>query len=195
MVQTECHSYLIFCFRSESIRPLRSRQYHLSHRHCSYLSLYLSNITKMGAAQSSPGQDQVISAPEPSTSVQVSLRRLRHQQSSSQFSPSLVSRLSSPSTDSKDSKTKSSSTDDIVRRRLAAESEHIRAQESEILSKISAALEKENLDKEKPGMSSEVLGRDIEEVREKIERMKKERTAKEGEGVRSAREGVVQCYK
>lgn len=44
-------------------------------------------------------------------------------------------------------------------------------------------------------MSSEVLGRDIEEVREKVERMKKERKEKEGEGVRNAREGVVQCYK
>lgn len=43
-------------------------------------------------------------------------------------------------------------------------------------------------------MSSEVLGRDIEEVREKVERMKRERTEKEGEGVRRAKEGVVRCY-
>lgn len=43
-------------------------------------------------------------------------------------------------------------------------------------------------------MSSEVLGRDIEEVREKVERMKKERQAKEGEGVRRAKEGVKRCY-
>ncbi|KAK1921969.1 hypothetical protein DB88DRAFT_496731 [Papiliotrema laurentii] len=133
----------------------------------------------MGAGQSTQAGDQVISAPEPSTSVQ--------------FSPSLVSRLSSPATEQ--STEKHSSTDEIVRRRLAAESAHIRAQEAEILQSISAALEKENLDREKPGMSSEVLGRDIEEVREKVERMRKERAAREGEGVQRAREGVVRCYK
>lgn len=71
----------------------------------------------------------------------------------------------------------------------------MRTQEAEILSAISAALEKENLDKEKPGMSSEVLGRDIEEVREKVERMKQERESKEGEGVKRAKQAVVQCYK
>lgn len=114
---------------------------------------------------------------------------------SPQFSPSLVSRLSSPAPDADAGKKPASSTDEIVRRRLAAEAEHIRAQEAEILNKISAALEKENLDKEKPGMSSEVLGRDIEEVREKVERMKKERESKEGEGVRRARQGVVECYR
>jgi altered-inheritance-of-mitochondria protein 13 len=81
-----------------------------------------------------------------------------------------------------------------VRRRLAAESAHIRQQEKEILSKISAALEKENMDKEKPGMSSEVLGRDIEEVREKVQKMAKERGEKEGAGVRKAKEGVISCY-
>jgi len=113
---------------------------------------------------------------------------------SCQFSPSLVSRLSSPAPDAESTKP-TTSTDEIVRRRLAAEAEHIRAQEAEILNKISAALEKENLDKEKPGMSSEVLGRDIEEVREKVERMKKERESKEGEGVRRARQGVVECYR
>ena len=43
-------------------------------------------------------------------------------------------------------------------------------------------------------MSSEVLGRDIEEVREKVERMTRERRAKENEGVRGAKEGVVKCY-
>ena len=43
-------------------------------------------------------------------------------------------------------------------------------------------------------MSSEILGKDIEEVREKVQRMKKERTEKEGEGVRRAKEGVVRCY-
>lgn len=93
-----------------------------------------------------------------------------------------------------DSSSPSSSTDDIVRRRLAAEAAHIRQQEAEILSKISAALEKENLDKEKPGMSSEVLGRDIEGVREKVARMKRERNEKEGEGVTKAKEEVVRCY-
>ena len=46
----------------------------------------------------------------------------------------------------------------------------------------------------KPGMSSEVLGRDIEEVREKVERMASEKRAKENEGVRGAKEGVVKCY-
>jgi altered-inheritance-of-mitochondria protein 13 len=50
------------------------------------------------------------------------------------------------------------------------------------------------MDKEKPGMSSEILGKDIEEVRDKVQRMKKERTEKEGEGVRKAKEGVVKCY-
>lgn len=107
-----------------------------------------------------------------------------------QFSPSLISRLSSPP----DPSAKSTKPDDVVRRRLAAESAHLRAEEAEILSTISAALEKENLDREKPGMSSEVLGRDIEEVREKVERMGSERRAKESEGVRGAKEGVVRCY-
>ncbi|KAK4687928.1 MICOS complex subunit MIC19, partial [Tremellales sp. Uapishka_1] len=131
----------------------------------------------MGAAQSSqPATEQVISAPEPSTSVQ--------------FSPSLLDRLSSPSTPSKPS----SSNDDIIRKRLAAESAHLRSEEAAILSSISAALEKENLDKEKPGMSSEVLGRDIEEVREKVERMTRARKEKEGEGVRSSKSSVVKCY-
>ncbi|OCF38167.1 hypothetical protein I317_01465 [Kwoniella heveanensis CBS 569] len=130
----------------------------------------------MGAAQSSQNvQEQVISAPEPSTSVQ--------------FSPSLISRLSSPHEET----SPHASADEVVRRRLAAESAHLRSQEAEILSSISAALEKENLDKEKPGMSSEVLGRDIEEVREKVERLK-ERRAREGEGVKAAREGVEKCY-
>lgn len=50
------------------------------------------------------------------------------------------------------------------------------------------------MDKEKPGMSSDVLSKDIEEVREKVARMTKERTAKEGERVRKAKEGVVSCY-
>lgn len=112
----------------------------------------------------------------------------------SQISPSLVDRLLHPA-DTPDSKTSHASTDDIVRKRLAAESAHLRTQEAEILSAISAALEKENLDKEKPGMSSEVLGRDIEEVREKVERMKQERESKEGEGVKRAKQAVVQCYK
>lgn len=44
-------------------------------------------------------------------------------------------------------------------------------------------------------MSSEVLGRDIEEVREKVERMGSERREKESEGIRSAKEGVVRCYR
>lgn len=148
----------------------------------------------MGAGQSTPGaaQEQVISAPEPSTSVQVSRSHsLFAVIANSQFSPSLVSRLSSPA----EPINAQASTDDIVRRRLAAESAHIRAQEAEILQKISAALEKENLDKEKPGMSSEVLGRDIEEVREKVERMRKEREQKEGPEVTAAREGVIRCYR
>ncbi|ORX40662.1 hypothetical protein BD324DRAFT_611714 [Kockovaella imperatae] len=132
----------------------------------------------MGASQSSQARpEQVVSAPESSTSVS--------------FSPSLIDRLSSPAS----SKEPSESTDDIVRRRLAAESAHIRSQEAEILSKISAALEKENLDKEKPGMSSEVLGRDIEEVREKVERMKRDREEKEGEGIRKAKEDILRCYR
>ncbi|WVQ84307.1 hypothetical protein IAT38_006459 [Cryptococcus sp. DSM 104549] len=130
----------------------------------------------MGAAQSSQNaHEQVVTAPEPSTSVQ--------------FSPTLISRLSSPH----EPAPASSSTDEVVRRRLAAESAHLRAQEAEILKSISAALEKENLDKEKPGMSSEVLGRDIEEIKEKVERMKEKRT-KEGEAVRAARESVEKCY-
>ncbi|WRT70296.1 uncharacterized protein IL334_007294 [Kwoniella shivajii] len=130
----------------------------------------------MGAAQSSQNvQEQVITPSEPGTSVQ--------------FSPSLISRLSSPSEPS----SKNASADDIVRRRLAAESAHLRSQEAEILSSISAALEKENLDKEKPGMSSEVLGRDIEEVREKVERLK-ERRLRENQGVKKAREQVESCY-
>ncbi|GFZ48634.1 hypothetical protein JCM24511_06383 [Saitozyma sp. JCM 24511] len=129
----------------------------------------------MGAAQSSQtGQEHVISAPEPSTSVS--------------FSPTLVDRLSHPPSE------KPKSTDEVVRQRLAAEAAHIRQQEAEILEKISAALEKENLDKEKPGMSSEVLGRDIEEVREKVQRMRNERSSRENEEVRRAKEGVVKCY-
>jgi altered-inheritance-of-mitochondria protein 13 len=125
----------------------------------------------MGAAQSSQtGQEHVISAPEPSTSVSVSCERCERIANGHcrvvspvltcrpiQFSPSLVDRLSHPPSE------KPKSTDEVVRQRLAAEAAHIRQQEAEILEKISAALEKENLDKEKPGMSSEVLGRDIEE--------------------------------
>ncbi|EIW72243.1 hypothetical protein TREMEDRAFT_70657 [Tremella mesenterica DSM 1558] len=129
----------------------------------------------MGASQSAPTTQEHVVSPEPSTSVQ--------------FSPSLISRLSNPPSD-----TSSNNPEDVVRRRLAAESAHIRQQEAEILQSINAALEKENLDREKPGMSSEVLGRDIEEVREKVERMKKEKAAREGEGVRSARESVRRCY-
>ncbi|WVQ90889.1 hypothetical protein IAS59_004675 [Cryptococcus gattii] len=130
----------------------------------------------MGAAQSSqPAQDQLIRPQEPSTSVQ--------------FSPALISRLSSPH----EPAPPTSSTDDIVRRRLAAESAHLRSQEAEILHSISAALEKENLDRERPGMSSHVLGRDIDEIREKVERMR-EKKNNESEGVRLARQGVEQCY-
>jgi altered-inheritance-of-mitochondria protein 13 len=72
----------------------------------------------------------------------------------------------------------------------------LRSQEAEILSKINAALEKENLEKERenPGLSSGVLGKDIEGVREKIERMGREKERKEGEGVKSAKGAVVQCY-
>ncbi|OWZ35969.1 hypothetical protein C361_05289 [Cryptococcus neoformans Tu259-1] len=130
----------------------------------------------MGAAQSSqPAQDQLIQPQEPNTSVQ--------------FSPALISRLASPH----EPTAPTSNTDDVVRRRLAAESAHLRAQEADILKSISAALEKENLDREKPGMSSEVLGRDIDEIREKVERMKEKRN-KEGEGVKRARQGVEHCY-
>lgn len=149
--------------------------------------------SNMGATQSSQSPaEQVISAPGPSTSVQVSPPSYLHNLPSdvSQFSPSLISRLSSPP----DKPNTSNTPDDIVRRRLAAESAHLRSQEAEILSSISAALEKENLDREKPGMSSEVLGRDIEEVREKVERMGSGRREKESEGVRRAKEGVVRCY-
>ncbi|KIR62437.1 hypothetical protein I314_03379, partial [Cryptococcus bacillisporus CA1873] len=105
------------------------------------------------------------------------------------FSPALISRLSSPH----DPAPPTSSTDDIVRRRLAAESAHLRSQEAEILHSISAALEKENLDREKPGMSSQVLGRDIDEIREKVERIK-EKKNNESEGVKLARQSVEQCY-
>ncbi|ODO05699.1 hypothetical protein I350_04759 [Cryptococcus amylolentus CBS 6273] len=130
----------------------------------------------MGAAQSSQApQEQVITPQEPSTSVQ--------------FSPSLISRLSSPH----EPTNPHANTDEVVRRRLAAESAHLRSQEAEILKSISAALEKENLDKEKPGMSSEVLGKDIEEIREKVERIR-ERKTKEGVAVKSARESVEKCY-
>jgi altered-inheritance-of-mitochondria protein 13 len=106
----------------------------------------------------------------------------------------LINRLSNPSSKSKSDESKPQSNDEIIRKRLAAESEHLRTQEAEILKDISSALEKENLDKEKPGMSSEVLGRDIEEIREKIERMKKDRMGQVGKGVQSAQEGVRKCY-
>lgn len=43
-------------------------------------------------------------------------------------------------------------------------------------------------------MSSDVLGRDIEEVREKVERLAAQRNIKEGQAVKSAKEGVVKCY-
>ncbi|WVO21145.1 uncharacterized protein IAS62_002451 [Cryptococcus decagattii] len=110
----------------------------------------------MGAAQSSqPAQDQIIQ--EPSTSVQ--------------FSPALISRLSSPH----EPPPPTSSTDDIVRRRLAAESAHLRSQEAEILHSISAALEKENLDREKP---------------ERINHKKNN----ESQGIKLARQSVEQCY-
>jgi altered-inheritance-of-mitochondria protein 13 len=106
----------------------------------------------------------------------------------------MINRLSNPSSKSKSDESKPQSNDEIIRKRLAAESEHLRTQEAEILKDISSALEKENLDKEKPGMSSEVLGRDIEEIREKIERMKKDRMGQVGKGVQSAQEGVRKCY-
>ena len=107
----------------------------------------------------------------------------------------MINRLSNPSSKSKSDDSKPQSNDEIIRKRLAAESEHLRTQEAEILKDISSALEKENLDKEKPGMSSEVLGRDIEEIREKIERMKKDRMGQVGKGVQSAQEGVRKCYR
>jgi altered-inheritance-of-mitochondria protein 13 len=108
-----------------------------------------------------------------------------------QFSPSLISRLMSPSTPS----APANSTDELVRRRLSQESAALRSKEAEILSSISAALEKENLDKEKPGMSSDVLGRDIEEVREKVERMAADRANKETDALRAAKASVVACYR
>jgi altered-inheritance-of-mitochondria protein 13 len=107
----------------------------------------------------------------------------------------LIDRLSSPKSSSSKSSDAPSSNDDIVRRRLAAESAHLRTQETEILQAISSALEKENLDKEKPGMSSEVLGRDIEEVREKIERIKRDRMGDVGKGVEGAQANVRKCYR
>jgi hypothetical protein len=128
-------------------------------------------------------------SPGSSTShYQLNSTRTNHQ-----FSPTLINRLSNPSSKSSDD-SKPQSNDEIIRKRLAAESEHLRTQEAEILRDISSALEKENLDKEKPGMSSEVLGRDIEEIREKIERMKKDRMGQVGKGVQSAQEGVRKCY-
>ncbi|WWC64656.1 uncharacterized protein I303_107267 [Kwoniella dejecticola CBS 10117] len=133
----------------------------------------------MGAAQSSQNvQDQVILPSEPSTSVE--------------FSPSLISRLSSPSS-AGSSKTGGDSPDDIIRRRLHVEAENLRAKEAEILNKISSELEKENLDKEKPGMSSEILGKDIEQIREKVQRLRENRV-NEGKGVTEARKEVVGCY-
>lgn len=86
-------------------------------------------------------------------------------------------------------------TDDLVRARLAQESAALRQKEAEILSSISSALEKENLDREKPGMSSEVLGNDIEAVREKVQRMVQDKKNMETPELTAAREGVVLCYK
>lgn len=155
----------------------------------------------MGANQSAEAapREQVISAPpqDQSTSVQVCLStsRAKSVKTNGQFSPTLINRLSNPSSKSKSDDSKPQSNDEIIRRRLAAESEHLRTQEAEILRDISSALEKENLDKEKPGMSSEVLGRDIEEIREKIERMKSDRLGQVGKGVQSAQEGVRKCYR
>jgi altered-inheritance-of-mitochondria protein 13 len=161
---------------------------HLSH---SLLSLYKnptqappqhSHTDTMGASQSSETSPQETSQTITPSSTQI------------QFSPSLISQLSSPST----SKPKTETPDDTVRRRLAAESEALRAQENEILSKINAALEKENLDREKGGegaMSSEILGKDMEAIRGKIERMQGERSRREGQGVTRAKEGVIACYK
>jgi altered-inheritance-of-mitochondria protein 13 len=173
---------------------------------CSDLSVELIDLLYtfiMGANQSAEAQgqaqvpkEQVISAPpqDQSTSVQVRSSTVQKRPTDLQFSPTLINRLSSPSSKSDDS-SKPSSNDDIVRRRLATESAHLRTQEAEILQAISSALEKENLDKEKPGMSSEVLGRDIEEVREKIERIKRDRLGDVGKGVQSAQEGVRKCYR
>lgn len=106
-----------------------------------------------------------------------------------QFAPSLISRLATPASPS----APATGTDELVRRRLAAESAALRTKEAEILSSISSALEKENLDKDK-GLSSEVLGRDIEEVREKVTRMAAERASKESPELVAAKEGVVACY-
>ncbi|WWC91635.1 uncharacterized protein L201_006581 [Kwoniella dendrophila CBS 6074] len=135
----------------------------------------------MGAAQSSQNvQEQIITPSEPGTSVQ--------------FSPSLISRLSSPASNESSTSNNSNSADEIVRRRLQVESENLRSQEKEILEKISNELEKENLNKEKPGMSSEVLSKDIEQIREKIERLKKHKIDNESKGVKAARDQVEQCY-
>ncbi|KAL7418509.1 hypothetical protein Q5752_006967 [Cryptotrichosporon argae] len=134
----------------------------------------------MGAQQSSQApQEQVISAPEPSTSVE--------------FAPSLISRLASPASPAPST----TSTDDVVRQRLASEAAHIRQQEAEILSSISAALEKDNLDKEQgaaAGLSSDRLGRDIDDVREKVERLRREREGKESARIREAKDEVTRCY-
>nr|XP_018260952.1 uncharacterized protein I303_06669 [Kwoniella dejecticola CBS 10117]OBR83110.1 hypothetical protein I303_06669 [Kwoniella dejecticola CBS 10117] len=145
----------------------------------------------MGAAQSSQNvQDQVILPSEPSTSVEGMIVPMAA--AVVIFSPSLISRLSSPSS-AGSSKTGGDSPDDIIRRRLHVEAENLRAKEAEILNKISSELEKENLDKEKPGMSSEILGKDIEQIREKVQRLRENRV-NEGKGVTEARKEVVGCY-
>lgn len=137
----------------------------------------------MGAAQSTPNErEHVVEAPaESSGSTSVF------------FSPSLIDQLSHPPSDP-NAKPIAKSNDDAILRRLNAESAHIRQEEEKILSSISAALEKENMEKEKPGMSSDVLGKDIEQVREKVERLVKQRSEREGQDVREAKQGVVQCY-
>lgn len=108
-----------------------------------------------------------------------------------QFSPTLIQRLANPGAFAQAAT--ASSTDELVRQKLAAESAALRQKEAEILSSISSALEKENLDRDK-GLSSEVLGRDIEEVREKVERIVEDKKTRLDNGVVRAKEGVVACY-
>ncbi|WWC71946.1 uncharacterized protein I206_105905 [Kwoniella pini CBS 10737] len=134
----------------------------------------------MGAAQSSQNvQDQVILPNEPTTSVE--------------FSPSLISRLSSSSSNDKSDNQTTNTTDEKIKKRLEIEIENLRLKENEILTKINKELEKENLNKEKPGMSSEILSKDIEQIKLKVERLNQNKF-NEGKGISDARKQVIGCY-
>ena len=159
--------------------------------------------------------EQVVRPQEPSTSVQVSRTSsiagpsisscmTDTVLSSSQFAPSLLTQLTSSSSDQTNASSSSNHHDPVILSRLQAEVSKLRSEEAQILKSISSALEKENLDRDRGStensqgsLNSVTLSRDLEDVREKVERMMGKRAGHvgaESSEVETGRASLVQCY-